>query len=217
MYQYIKKGISASLAFHLNQNDFRLLVMPISKDQLKTQLDALGDFHRFFTAPELRYLPDILSDGEKVRAITSGLYEGKTWLVVITNRRMIFLDKGFLYGLRQLDMPLSQISTVSHKSGMFFGELQVSTSAGTKSIGSIPKKDILKLTSIIAGILHGDDHHEHEDDGVVSIKEPFSVDLASQLERLSDLHTKGVLDDEEFRQSKSILLGRPGKVPTLDL
>lgn len=189
--------------------------MPISKEQFQTQLDALGDFHRFFTAPELRFLPDILSDGEKVRAITSGLYEGKTWLVVITSRRLIFLDKGFLFGLRQLDMPLSQISTVSHKSGLFFGELQVSTSAGSKSIGSIPKKDILKLTSIISSILHGDDHHE--DDGVVSIKEPFSIDLASQLERLSELHAKGALDDEEFSQSKNILLGRPPKTPTCDL
>src|SRR5579871_4117984 len=118
--------------------------MPVDKSIIDEQLKSLGDFQHFFTHKEIRFLPQILAEGETIHAITSGFFEAKTWLIVVTDLRLIFLDSGFFYGLRQLDLPMSQISSISHKSGFFFGEIHVATSSGSKTIGNIPKRDILK-------------------------------------------------------------------------
>lgn len=172
--------------------------MAVHRKVVEQQLEALGDFHRFFTSKEIRALPEILADGEIVNGITSGFFEAKTWIIVLTNIRMLFLDKGLLYGMKQVDMPLSKISSIAQKTGLFFGEIEVSTSSGSKKISSIPKKNVLKISSILAGLIHGG-----------PTKAPPMVaatDLASQIEKLDGLRQKGALTDEEFRLSKARLL-----------
>lgn len=174
--------------------------MPVDRKIVQQQLDALGDFYKFFTSKEIRYLPEILAENETIHGLTSGMYEGKTWIIVITDMRMLFLDKGMLYGLRQIDMPLSQISSISHKSGLFFGELQVSTASGAKCIGSIAKRDILKLCSIISGLIHG----SRKKAAAPTPSAP--LDLTSQLEKLFVLREKGALTEEEYAFTKSKIL-----------
>jgi hypothetical protein len=172
--------------------------MPVERSVVQSQLNELGDFHRFFTSKEIAYLPAILAEGETIHGITSGFYEAKTWIIVITNLRLLFLDKGMFYGLKQVDMPLSQISSIAHRTGFFFGEIEVATASGKRKIESISKRDVLKIASIISGLIHGGRARPT----------PASAgsDLASQLERLAVLHEKGALTEEEFHLSKSNLL-----------
>lgn len=177
--------------------------MPVDRKIVQQQLEALGDFYQFFTSKEIRFLPQILAENETIHGLTSGLYEGKTWIIVITDMRLLFLDKGMLYGLRQIDMPLSQISSISHKSGLFFGELQVSTASGAKCIGSIAKKDVLKLCSIISGLIHGSKKKPVSNEPIQASR---PVDLTTQLEKLFILREKGALTEEEYALTKSKLL-----------
>ena len=51
----------------------------------------LGD-DQFFTKKELNHLPEVLSDGEQVLPLP-GLMDGNTWLVTLTDRRIIFSTK----------------------------------------------------------------------------------------------------------------------------
>ena len=62
---------------------------------------------------------------ETIRAITSGLMDGNTWLVVCTHRRILFIDKGLIYGLKQVDIPMDTISSVVQKTGMIFGSIEI--------------------------------------------------------------------------------------------
>ncbi|MEW6056412.1 MAG: PH domain-containing protein [Bdellovibrionota bacterium] len=175
--------------------------MPIEKQLVNEQLKAIDDFHRFFTSREIKYLPEVLSENEIVNAITSGFYQGKTWIVVITNARIIFLDKGWFFRLRQLDLPLSQVSSVAQAIGVFFGEIEVSTPAGKQKISSIPKKDVIKVSSILSGLIHK-----------LNTKQPAHsgrMDLAAQLEKVASLHERGFLTEQEFEASKKKLLDPP--------
>ena len=56
----------------------------------------IGD-DNFFTKKELNYLPEALADGEQVLAFTFGFLDGNTWLLTLTDRRLIFLDKGIKF------------------------------------------------------------------------------------------------------------------------
>lgn len=172
--------------------------MPVDKQLVERQLEALGDFHRFFTSKEIRYLPQILAEGEAVHGITSGFFEGRTWIIVVTGVRLLFLDKGMFYGLKQVDLPLAQVSSISHKTGFLFGEIEVATSSGSRKIAKLAKRDSLKISSIISGLVHGTTGRDPA---------PPRNDLASQLEKLAGLRDKGALTDDEFRLSKAKLLG----------
>ena len=178
--------------------------MPVDKRLVDEQLQALGDFHQFFTSKEIRYLHQILVPGETLHGITSGFYEARTWVIVITNMRLVFLDKGMFYGLKQVDMPLSQVDSISHKTGLFFGEIEVATASGSKTIGKITKRDVVKVASIIAGLIHGGSSLPEAKPSAPSF--PSGDDLASQLERLATLRDKGALTEEEFQLSKARVL-----------
>ncbi|WP_370543077.1 PH domain-containing protein [Geomicrobium sp. JCM 19055] len=50
----------------------------------------------------------MLHDNEVVNYATSGFLEGNTWLVVSTNQRVIFIDKGMVYGIKQKEILLEK-------------------------------------------------------------------------------------------------------------
>ena len=177
--------------------------MPVDKEVVDKQIQALGDFDQWFTKKERKYLHEVMRPGETIYAMTSGILDGNTWLVTVTDKRVLFLDKGMIYGLKQMELPLSHISAVSHKTGLIFGKIEISTAGGTKTIGTIQKRDVPKVAQIISGLMHKSKDAE---------KAPSSVagkdDIVSQLERLADLKERGILTEEEFNQQKAKLLSQ---------
>jgi hypothetical protein len=122
-------------------------------DSVENQLKALGDFHQWFTRKEILHLPAVLSKGEKIKALTSGLYQGNTWLITVTDQRLLFLDKGMVFGLKQVELPLRQISALSHKTGLMYGEIHIATGGGNSVIQSIPKGEVAKVASVISALV----------------------------------------------------------------
>ncbi len=141
--------------------------------------------------------------------MTSGVLDGNTWLITVTNKRVLFLDKGMVYGLKQMELPITQISAVSHRTGMLFGKIEVSTAGGTKSVTQIQKGDVPKVAQIISDLVH-------RPAAVAPSLAHVAVssdDVVSQLERLAALKAAGALTDEEFQHQKSQLMGLPSPVP----
>ena len=72
-----------------------------SKEELREKYQEIATRfgnNQFFTKKELAYLPAILREGEQVIAFTSGLMDGNSWLITLTDKRIIFLDKGMFFG-----------------------------------------------------------------------------------------------------------------------
>ncbi len=135
--------------------------------------------------------------------MTSGLLDGNTWLVTVTDRRVLFLDKGMIFGLKQMELPLSQISAISHKTGLLLGKIEVSTAGGTKLIDMIEKKDVTKVAQIISELVNRTRNGQ-------PAPQPFqgTPDVASQLERLAALKNQGILTEAEFLQQKAKLVSQ---------
>lgn len=101
----------------------------------------LGD-DRFFTSKELDVLPKILAPREQVLSFSSGLMEGNTWLIVLTDLRVIFLDKGLIFGLKQTSMQLENIVTIDGETGLMFGTIRMSTAVGPHEIRNVWKRTV---------------------------------------------------------------------------
>ena len=71
------------------------------------------------TKKEVKELPNIIGDDEIITYATSGWYDGHTWLVVSTSKRIIFLDKGMLFGVNQIEIPLGKVNAIKYKKRLF--------------------------------------------------------------------------------------------------
>ena len=69
-------------------------------EQVQQQIAAIEGGSRFMPRKEVKELPSVLGADERVEQLAPGFYNGGIGLLVATNRRLIFLDKGMLYGLR---------------------------------------------------------------------------------------------------------------------
>ena len=118
--------------------------------EIAEQIAAIGETDTFGTKKEIRYLPEVLAPDETIVGLTSGALDGNTWLIVCTDRRVVFLDKGMLYGLKQTEIPLDSISSVSQETGMMFGSITV-TGAGLSgmSIKQISKSSVGKFARAV--------------------------------------------------------------------
>lgn len=152
----------------------------------------------FGTKKEFLHLPKILADGETPIAVASGMMNGNTWLIVLTNSRVIFLDKGLLYGLRQVDVRLNDIASVSCETGLLLGSITISTTATNYTISNVIKRAVNPFTNMV------------NDARNPAISTPpdtnKSTNKLDQLERLAALKEKGVLSDDEFLSEKAKIL-----------
>lgn len=169
--------------------------MPIDQKILDVQIKALGDFHQWFGRKEVKHLAKVMNEGEVLRALTSGVYEGHTWLVAVTTHRMLFLDKR-LFGLKQTELQLDQIIAVVHRTGVLSGKLLMATTAGQKDV-KLPKAVTEKIAGILSALVRG---AQGPSSGSAS------QDIANQLERLAALMERGLLTREEFTVQKAKLL-----------
>ncbi len=173
-----------------------------TKEQLKDQYDKIakeiGD-DQFFTKKELAYLPEILMEGEQILAFTSGLMDSNTWLITLTDRRIIFLDKGMLYGLKQAIVDLDKVNSVSGQTGLLFGKIIITDGATHRTIQNVWKKTVKTFTNKVQEALEARKHPS------TSSHKP-AASAAEQLEKLAALKDKGILTDEEFATEKKKIL-----------
>lgn len=87
--------------------------------------------------------------GEQIEAFSSGMMNGNTWLIALTDRRIIMLDKGMVFGLKQQSIDLDRISAVSCKTGLVFGSIIITDNANDKAITNVLKQSVQPFTNKI--------------------------------------------------------------------
>lgn len=183
--------------------------MPVSKEVIDAQLAQLQVFQLNFTKKELAHLPEVIQAGETIHAIASGQYDSNTWLVVATDRRVLFLDKGMFAGLKQLTLPLDQIQAVAHAVGIMFGEVTISTAGATWSIKNMtPRETAARFSHVVEGLVQWVRQQQRQPvTHAQSVAASPPPDPLAQLERLAQLRQTGMLTDAEFVAAKAKLLG----------
>ena len=166
-----------------------------SKKELENEYNRIADKQnngQFLTKKELKYLPEILQDGEQVLGFTSGLMGGNTWLITLTNRKIIFLDKGMLFGLKQETIPLNRINAVSGSTGIFFGKIVITDGAKDREITNVWKKTVtVFINKCQEAIFENSQAKEN----------PYK-----KLENLASLKEKGIINKDEFESEKKKIL-----------
>ena len=125
------------------------------------------------------------------------------------SQRLAILHNGKITLYNTLD---HQIGGVQQQQGGYSGSLSFSSQHGTFSVDTLPlvgpksDKAIFKSAAASAKAAEPAPAAKSQQDSVISAQS--YDDILKALERLADLHQKGILSEEEFRSKKAELLSR---------
>lgn len=170
-------------------------------DQIKKQIQDLNlsGISNFLARREINELPSILAPTEIIDNIAQGVYNKGQGILISTNRRLIFVDKGILYGLKVEDFPLDKITSIQYETGLLLGGIKIHTSGNIAKIENVDKASARSFAEFVRDKLS-----QTKETTITSIvSEPNVLD---QLEKLAKLKDKGVLSEDEFSEQKKKLL-----------
>ena len=149
------------------------------------------------TKKEVKELPNIIGDDEIITYATSGVYDGHTWLVVSTNKRIIFLDKGMLFGVNQIEVPLSKVNSIKYRKRFFLGEIEIWDGASMIKVTNILKRTLIPFVNAV----------NYSIDEFEKLPQPLTQSsVADEIIKFKKLMDEGVITQEEFSKKKNELL-----------
>lgn len=184
--------------------------MPLSEKDVVQMIGRLPLGGKFVGRREVKELPKILWDDEQVLDLVQGFYNNGTGILVATQKRLLFVDKGLLGGLKVEDFPLDKISSLQYSTGMLLGEITVFTSGNKAIIKNVDKGQTRTFAEgVRARIESRSAATKVSAPPPAAIQAPASstAGLIDELGKLGALKTQGLLSEEDFAAAKKKLLG----------
>lgn len=181
------------------QNDSDLKNARLNEIKKQIQELKLSNISNYLGRKEINELPQILAESETIDNIAQGTYNNGQGILVSTNRRLVFVDKGLLYGLKVEDFPLDKITTIQYETGLLLGEIKIHTSGNIAKIDNVEKATARAFAEFVRNKLS----QPKETTAPIIKNQP---DVYDQLEKLAKLKEQGILTQEEFDTQKKKLL-----------
>lgn len=169
-------------------------------EEVKKQVSYLSGGSTFLGKAEIKELPNILWEDEEIKKASQGFYQNGNGLLVATNKRVIFLNKGIFGGLQVEDFSFDKISSIQYNVGFITGDITIFASGNKATVKNIEKGSVRDFADYLRANLDKKDSSE--------LSKPIKneEDVISKLERLASLKEKGILSEDEFQTEKKKIL-----------
>lgn len=148
---------------------------------------------------EIRQLPKLLWDDEKIESAAQGWYRGGIVLLVATSRRLLLVDHKWL-DTKVDDYPYGRISSIEHDSTVWMGKIIISMPGTEMTVSRINTKNLGEFCSVLM------DHVTKEQHG--GNNTPLQL---GNLQILALMLDRGLLTDAEFHDQWKQLLAKGGE------
>lgn len=176
----------------------KLCLMP-TLDEIKSQINSLSSTEKFFGRREIKELPNVLWPDEKLENIIQGFYNGGNGILVATNKRLVFVDKKMIFGIRVEDFPYDRITNIKYETSLLYGKLTIYTAAKKAVIDQVTKSSVRSFGDWIRARIS-------PATGNVLDRDSGQADSIAKLERLVKLKAEGILSEDEFIEQKRRIL-----------
>lgn len=147
---------------------------------------------------EVKYIPEVLMEGEKVIKIIQGMKDG-LGILFLTNKRVCFMDKKTIGGIEVEDISLSRISSIKYSSGVIAGEIVIYTSSNEIKIKMVKRDEGRAFVSEVNQCIHKEE---------ITPSSQSEESITDKIIKLGQLKEQGLISEEEFNSKKSELLDR---------
>jgi hypothetical protein len=171
-------------------------------EQIQEQLKRIDGVSHLLGRKEIKELPAILWEDEHVDHMLSGIYNNGLGALFATNRRLLFVDKGLIFGLKVEDFPYDKITSIQYETGIIQGKLTIFASGNRAEITNCDKVLVRGFAEYARARISS----LHAGKAVPAPTPDGNDDTISKLERLAKLKEQGILTDEEFMQQKAKIL-----------
>lgn len=173
----------------------------LKQQAINAQLQTLDGIDKWIGKREIRELPSILWENETLKQIVVGWYKSGYGILVATDRRLIFIDKGMLGGLRVEDFAYDKISSIEYNTSWVSGQIIIYASGNKAVIEQVAKDQCRSFCDNVRALIDAVSSHSR-----VTPEQP-SQDYVAELERLAELKNRGIITEEDFLAKKKQLLG----------
>jgi hypothetical protein len=156
---------------------------------------------RLLLRKEIKELPNILWDNERVDKLVQGYYSGGRGILVATDKRLIFVDKR-LFDLKVEDFPYDKISSIQYETGLLLGKITIFTSGNEAVIEKIMKPRAREFCEYVRASITNTPKRA----AAPQAQANSGMEVVSQLERLAKLKEQGILTEQEFAEQKRKIL-----------
>lgn len=179
-----------------------------SFEEVQKALENNADGVNFLGKKELKELPNILWEDELPEKVVQGFYKNGNGILVCTNSRLIFINKG-LMSLKVEDFPLKNISSIQYETGILMGKITIFASGNRADIGNIEKAYVRNFAEYVRAKISDSNKSSEPSQPTQPMTNTRASDdeIIAQLERLAVLKEKGILTDEELATQKARILG----------
>jgi len=160
----------------------------------------LDSVSKLFGRRELKVLHKVLWDDETILKIIQGLYNNGFGILVATNRRLVFVDKRILWGVRVEDFPYDKITSIQYETGILFGTVTIFASGNKAVITLVHKTQASAFADSVRAYI------AEAGRPAAKAASPLSGPI-EQLERLARLRELGHITEQEYVAQKKRLLG----------
>jgi len=176
-------------------------------EQVTAQIQRIDGVSKFLGKREIKELPAILWEDENVENLIAGTYNNGNGILVATNKRLVFIDKGLVFGLKVEDFPYDKISSIQYSTGVLLGKLTIFASGNKAIIDNVDKQLVRIFGDFVRNKISSKEGDNKTSTATTSIDMNSQDDIVTKLERLAKLKDQGILTEAEFIQQKLKLLG----------
>lgn len=178
-----------------------------SLDEVRSALSGLDGVSSFMGKREINELPNILWENELPEQVIQGNYNNRNGILVCTNSRLIFVDKG-LVGLKVEDFPLNNISSIQYETGMLLGKITIFASGNRAEIRNVDKNRVRNFAEYVRAKISNENKQQAAPESPAQPQQAKDDEIIVKLERLMTLREQGILTDEELAEQKARILGQ---------
>lgn len=159
---------------------------------------------------ELRKLQDHVWPDEVVDRMATGAYGGGQGLLVMTDRRLIFIKEGMMSSTLE-DFPFDKITSIQWSSGMLVGKITIFLSGNKGEISNVMKSDGKAIADVVRARISNLGSPPTTNQAASIQPSPATPPAQSPLElmqQLDQMRSAGYLTDEEYAAKKADILAR---------
>lgn len=187
------------------------------KQKIKAELEKLNANLSVFTKGEIKELPSLIPEDEKIVGITDAQFVNTlaAGILVATSKRMISVSKAMFGAAKINDYPNEKIKSVSFVTNPRSPIIKLHLEERVVEFECfMDKEDAEKFYDIIRPIYNNpvqqsQQHIDSVNTGTnTAVSATTSLEILEQLEKLGKLRENGILTDSEFTEQKRKLLGQ---------
>ena len=178
----------------------------LNKIKAKIQSSGIDGFSRYLAKKEINYIPEVLLEDEEFDCLIQGSLGIKNGILFLTNKRLVFLDRGMFGRTETTTFLLKQIGGIDYANGMMLAEIRIhSTGMAPTKIENVAIQEARKFTQKVNECILNVNNPNPQ---VVPLYNANTPNIADELLKLSNLKNSGVLTESEFNDQKAKLLNR---------